>query len=90
MSLSPPHISPDDRPLRRKVAMAYRTARGAGKSHDRAFDTAMSLYLEARPQEKSDQLTASHKVAIMISSAVSLDPESFWRSVREGDYWRRG
>jgi len=44
-------ISAKDKPLRRKVALAYRTAREAGKSHDRAFDAAMTVYLEARPDE---------------------------------------
>jgi hypothetical protein len=68
IKLSPPHIDPKDRPLRRKVALAYRTAREAGKSHDRAFDAAMTVYLEARPDEKADQIAVSEKVAVMISS----------------------
>ena len=33
------------------IALAYRTAGEAGKSHDRAFHTAMIVYLEARPEE---------------------------------------
>jgi hypothetical protein len=49
MSIAPPQISAKDKPLRRKVALAYRTAREAGKSHDRAFHAAMTVYLEARP-----------------------------------------
>jgi hypothetical protein len=57
--------------------MAYRTAREAGKSHDRAFHAAMTVYLEARPEEKTDQIAVSEKVAVMISSAVSVDPEWF-------------
>jgi hypothetical protein len=85
MSISPPHIDTKDRPLRRKVAMAYRTAREAGKSHDRAFDAAMTVYLEARPEVKTDRLVASEKVAAMISSAVSADPAWFWRNVRKRD-----
>ena len=82
-------ISAKDKPLRRKVALAYRTAREAGKSHDRAFDAAMTVYLEARPDEKTDRIAVSEEVAVMISSAVSVDPEWFWRGVRKGDYWRR-
>jgi hypothetical protein len=31
------------RGVRRKVALAYRTAREAGVPHDRAFDVAMSV-----------------------------------------------
>jgi hypothetical protein len=49
--------------------MAYRTARDAGKSPDRAFQAAMTVYLDARPEEKTNQTAASHKVAVMISSA---------------------
>ena len=40
MPIGPPQISAKDKPLRRKVALAYRTAREAGKSHDRAFHAA--------------------------------------------------
>src|SRR5262249_62126063 len=89
VSNGPPQISAKNKPLRRKVAMAYRTAREAGKAHDRAFDAAMTVYLEARPEEKTDQAAASEKVAVMISSAISVDPEWFWRNVKPGDYWRR-
>jgi hypothetical protein len=53
MSLGPPQISAKDEPLRRQVGMAYRTAREAGKSHDGAFHAAMTVYLEARPEEKT-------------------------------------
>ena len=65
--------------------MAYRTAREAGKSHDRAFDAAMTVYLEARPEAKTERLAASETVAVMISSAVSADPAWFWRNVKKGD-----
>jgi len=51
MSIGPPHISVKVKPLRRKAALAYRAAGEAGKSHDRAFHTAMIVYLEARPEE---------------------------------------
>jgi hypothetical protein len=90
MSIAPPKISAKDKPLRRKVALAYRTARDAGKSHDRAFHAAMTVYFEARPEEKTDQIAVSEKVAVMISSAVSVDPQWFWQNVKRGDYWRKG
>jgi hypothetical protein len=80
MSIGPPRISAKDKPLRRKVALAYRTPREAGKSHDRAFHA----------EEKTDQIAVSEKVAVMISSAVSVDPEWFWQNVKRGDYWRKG
>jgi hypothetical protein len=91
MSIGPPQISAKDKPLQRKVGLAYRTAREAGKSHDTAFHAAVTVYLEARPEEKTDQRATSEratseKVAAMISSAVSVDPERFWQSVRKGDY----
>ena len=62
MPIGPPQISAKDKPLRRKVALAYRTAREAGKSHDRAFHAAMTVYFEARPEEKTDQIAVSEKV----------------------------
>jgi len=40
--------------------------------------------------EKTDQIAVSEKVAVMISSAVSVDPEWFWRNLKRGDYWRKG
>ena len=61
MSIGPPQISAKDKPLRRKVALAYRTAREAGKSHDRAFHAAMTVYLEARPEEKTEQIAVCEK-----------------------------
>ena len=39
-SLSPPHVTEDEKPLQREVAMAYRTAREAGRSHEGALDAA--------------------------------------------------
>jgi hypothetical protein len=88
MSLGSPQVSAKDKPLRREVAMAYRTAREAGKSHDRALHAAMTVYLETRPEENTDQIAVSEKVAV-IFSAVSVDPEWFWQNVKRGDYWPR-
>jgi hypothetical protein len=78
MSFSPPPIAPADRPLRRKVALAYRTARSEGKSHDRSFQTAMAVYLAECP---GPPLETSERVATMIASAVSVDPEWFWKNL---------
>jgi len=50
----------------------------------------MTVYFEGRPEEKTDQAAASHKVAVMISSAVSVDPAWFWQNLKTSDYWRRG
>ena len=40
--------------------------------------------------EKTDQIAVSEKVAVMISSAVSVDHEWFWQNLKRGDYWRKG
>jgi hypothetical protein len=71
------------------VALAYRTTREAGQSHHAAMAIAMTAYFEERPDEYSNPKAASDRVAAMISSAVSLDPEWFWQSVRRGDHWSR-
>jgi hypothetical protein len=81
MTLQPPHVPEADKPLRRKVALAYREARQAGKSHDRSMEAAIRAYLDARPEEAADPAAASGKVAQMIASAVNIDPEWFWHGV---------
>ena len=63
--------------------------REAGKLHDRAFHAAMTVSFEARREEKTDQIAVSEKVAVMISLAVSVDPEWFWKNIKTGDYWRQ-
>ena len=90
MSVRSPHISPEDRLLRRKVALAYRSTREPGRSHHDAMAFAMTAYFDERPDEYSNPTAASERVAAMICSAISLDPEWFWQSVRRGDYWPRG
>ena len=82
MSLSPPHVADADKPLRRKVAMAYRTACEAGMSDFPAREAAMAVYLEERPEARSDTLAASARVAEMIASAVKIDPAWFWKNMR--------
>jgi hypothetical protein len=51
---------------------------------------AMMAYFDERPDEYSNPTAASERVAAMISSAISVDPDWFWRSIRKGDHWRRG
>ena len=80
--MRPPHISLEDSSLRRRVALAYRTTREAGGSHDDAMGHAMMAYFDERPDEYSNPTAASDRVAVMISSAVSADPEWFWQSVK--------
>jgi hypothetical protein len=81
MAFPPPHVTEADKPLRRKVALAYRSAREAGKSDQRAFDAAMVAYLDERPEAKADARATSKRVAEMVASAVSVDSAWFWKNV---------
>jgi len=51
---------------------------------------AMMAYFDERPDEYSNPTAASDRVAAMISSAISVDPEWFWQNVKKRDYWRKG
>jgi hypothetical protein len=77
--LSPPHVQEADKPLRRAVALAYRAGRQAWKSHRAAYEDAMAVYDTERPGE--ERLAASACVSEMIVSAISIDPQWFWRGV---------
>ena len=88
--MRPTHISAEDSSLRRRVALAYRTTREAGGSHDDAMGHAMMAYFDERPDEYSNPTAASDRVAAMLSSSISVDPGRFWRSVRKSDYRRGG
>jgi hypothetical protein len=74
-NLSLPIVAGSEVPLRRAVAMAYRTARQAGW---------LQVYYEARPEARADPSEASHRVMQLISSAVRVDPTWFWKNVRSG------
>jgi hypothetical protein len=81
--LRPPTVTDADKPLRRRVAMAYRSASEAGLSHHDALDAAEDVYFEAHPPRH--QPTGSrHRPRIneMIASAINVDPKWFWKNVR--------
>ena len=78
--IQPPHVDDSDKPLRREMAMAYRSAREAGEGDLMAREAAMAVYRRARPGEP--QLAASEWVAEMIASAVLVDPAWFRKKVR--------
>jgi hypothetical protein len=80
-SLSPPHVTDAEKPLRREVAVAYRIAREAGRSHDGALAAARVVYIQARPEAMSDPLAASARINEMIASAIRVDPVWFWKNV---------
>jgi hypothetical protein len=82
--LRPPTVTEAERPLRRAVAMAYRTAREAGGSHHAAVATAKQAYCSARPDARADPGAASARINEMIASAISIDPTWFWKNIRSG------
>jgi hypothetical protein len=80
--LRPPTVSEAEKPLRRQVAMAYRTAREAKLSHEGALNAAEAIYFKAHPEAASDSLAASARINEMIASAIQADPQWFWKNVR--------
>jgi hypothetical protein len=66
-SLSPPQVTDADKPLRRGVTMAYRTALEAGRSHHAALDAARTVYAQARPEAMGDPLAASARITITVT-----------------------
>ena len=73
--LSPPTVSEAEKPLRRQVAMAYRTAREAMLSHLGALNAAEAIYFNAHPEAAADSLAASARINEMIASAIQADPQ---------------
>jgi hypothetical protein len=57
--LRPPTVSEAEKPLRRQVAMAYRTAREARLLHHAALAAAQAVYFRAHPQARADRPQAS-------------------------------
>jgi hypothetical protein len=80
--LRPPTVTEAEKPLRRRVAMAYRTAREAMLSHEAAGDAAEAVYFKAHPEAMADRLAASARVNELIASAIQTDPKWFWKNVR--------
>jgi lambda repressor-like predicted transcriptional regulator len=80
--LRPPTVTEAEKPLRRAVAMAYRTGREAGRSHHDALDAAEAVYFQAHPDALANRLAASARVNGLIASAINVHPKWFWRNVR--------
>src|SRR5260221_12297466 len=80
-SLAPPTVTEAEKPLRRQVAMAYRTSREAMRSHEAAIDAAEAVYFEAHPEAAADRLAASARVNELIAPAINIDPVWFWKNV---------
>jgi len=73
--LRPPFVTEAEKPLRRKVAMAYRTAREAERSHHETLDAATAIYAHACPEAMGDPLAASARINEMIASAINAEPQ---------------
>jgi hypothetical protein len=80
--LRPPTVSEAEKPLRRRVAMAYRTGREATFSHQGALNAAEMIYFNAHPEAAADKLAASARINEMIASAIQIDPQWFWKNLR--------
>ena len=79
--LRPPTVTEAERPLRRAVAMAYRSARELGRSHHAAVAMAEAAYTAARPEARADPGAASARINAMIASAINTDPTWFWKNI---------
>jgi hypothetical protein len=82
-SISPPTVTDAEKPLRRVVAVAYRSARQAGRSHHAALDEAEAAYLAAHPDAGGDPGEMSARVNEMIASAINGNPKWFWQGVQD-------
>ncbi len=79
----PPTVRDAEKPLRRAVAMAYRTVREAGRSHNDTLDAAEAVYFEAHPEALTHRPAASARVnGLMIASVINVCPRRFWKNVR--------
>jgi hypothetical protein len=71
-SLSPPTVTDAEKPLHRQVAMAYRTAREAMRSHEDAIDAAEAVYFKAHPDGLTTLRVRSEEHRISGHSGGSL------------------
>jgi hypothetical protein len=62
LRLGPPTVADAEKPLRRQIAMAYRTTRETGLSHHHALDAAEAACFQAHPEALADRLAASAHV----------------------------
>ncbi len=59
--LRQPTVTDAEKPTRRQVAMAYRTAREAMLSHEAAIDAAKAVYFKAHPEAVADGNAANKR-----------------------------
>src|SRR5260221_10679710 len=85
--LRPPTVTEAEKPLRRAVAMAYRTVREAGRSHHDALDAAEAVYFQACPETFGRRLQPSHRRMPTRSHRLALSGVFRWQvSVRHAEF----
>jgi len=86
----PPTITDAEKPLRRAVAMAYRSGREAGRSRHDALDAAEAAFFLAQAGAITDRLDALANVYAMIASAIQVDLIRTFGFVAESARKKRG
>jgi hypothetical protein len=72
MSITPGHLTEEQRKILREVALTYRRARRAGKHQNEAVDAAIAEYRRLSPYAAGDRLAVSGEVNQMIAAAMSI------------------
>ena len=78
MTLTPAHLTDEQRNVLRPVALAYRRAYRAGASEGGCHDAALREYRRIFPDAPPDQLAASREVNRMVAAAINADTKWFW------------
>jgi hypothetical protein len=78
MTITPTHLSNEQRKVLRPVAIAYRRAYRAGASQGESHDAGLREYRRVCPDAPTDQLTASRDVNRMVAAAINADTQWFW------------
>jgi hypothetical protein len=71
MTLTPGHLTSEQRNVLRPVALAYRRAYRAGASEGECCDAALREYRRVCPDAPADQLAASRDVNRMVAAAIN-------------------
>src|SRR3982074_2434950 len=78
MTLTPGHLTSEQRNVLRPVALAYRRAYRAGASEGECCDAALREYRRVCPDAPADPLAAWREVNRMVAAAINADTKWFW------------
>jgi hypothetical protein len=78
MTLTPAHLTNEERSALRAVALAYRRAYRAGASQGECCDAALREYRRICPDAPADQLAASREVNRIVAAAINANAKWFW------------